>query len=123
MDAKQQLYYALGQLAYAVAKADGQIQKEEKDKLHKIVTEEVVKYDLDSDIADIIFHILQKDKKEFETTYNWAIHSMKLVKHYLSDDMKIMFVDILRKVVQAFPPVTVGEKEIIDRFRGDLATL
>ena len=123
MDAKQQLYYALGQLAYAVAKADGQIQKEEKELLHKIVTDEVEKNSYDFDIADIIFHILQKDKKDFETTYNWAIHSMKLGKHHFSEEMKDQFLHIIKKVAKAFPPISMEESEIIDRFSRDLKTL
>ncbi len=123
MEGKQHLYYALGQLAYAVAKADGEIQHEEKEQLHKIVTAEVEHHDIDFDYADIIFHILKKDKKDLETTYNWAIHSMKLGKHYFTDELKQQFVNIIKKVAQAFPPITVQEKEIIDRFRRDLAAI
>ena len=33
MDAKQHLYYALGALAYAVAKSDGKVQAEEREKI------------------------------------------------------------------------------------------
>lgn len=123
LNEKQHLYYALGQLAYAVAKADGQIKKEEKEQLHKIVTDEVQKNIYDFHIADIIFDILQKDKKDFETTYNWAIHSMKLGKHHFSEQMKDQFLHIIKKVVNAFPPTSMKEKEIIDRFSQDLKNL
>jgi hypothetical protein len=32
----QSLYYALGEIVYAIAKSDGKVQREENDKLHQI---------------------------------------------------------------------------------------
>lgn len=37
MNPTQNLYHAPGQLAYAVAVADGQLQKEGKDRFHKLI--------------------------------------------------------------------------------------
>jgi hypothetical protein len=65
MDAKQHLYYALGIMAYAVAKSDGEVQNEERQMIHKIVVEESG-HEIDFDYAEIIFSILQKEKQEAE---------------------------------------------------------
>ena len=37
MDGLEKLYYSLGQLAYVIAKADGVIQQEEKQRYNKIL--------------------------------------------------------------------------------------
>lgn len=124
MEGKKHLYFALGQLAYAVAKADGKIPKREKKKLYKIVTEELSKLDDENgDYSDMIFHILEKEKREFETTYNWAIQSMKLDSHYFSDKMKTQFVNIIRKVAKAFPSDSIKGHEIINRFNKDMTAI
>jgi predicted metal-dependent RNase len=62
MEAKERLYYALGELAYAVAMADGQINYEERNKLHDIVVKEIEAGNYNFDISGIIFQILQKEE-------------------------------------------------------------
>ena len=62
MTPEQNLHNAIGQLAYAIAKADGAIQKEETKKFHAIVEAELRCKDYDFDVSDIIFQVLEKDK-------------------------------------------------------------
>lgn len=116
----QNLYYALGELAYAVAHADGNIQKEERKKFHDIVTTELVSKGADFDISDIIFSIMDKDKMDSATTYKWAIHEIRLNSHYLSPELKKTFISVIEKVAKAFPPVTLSEQRLIDRFKKDI---
>lgn len=124
MTPEQNLHNAIGELAYAIAKADGAIQKEEAKKFQDIVAAELRCKDYDFDVSDIIFQILQKDKFiSPETAYNWAIKEIKLNGHYLSPEMKETFIKVIEKVAKAFPPVTKEEQQIVDRFKTDIASI
>jgi LPXTG-motif cell wall-anchored protein len=121
MDYKQNLYYAFGHIAYALAGADGDIQKEEKEKLHRIITNGVKGHGQDLNYADIIFQVLKKDKEPFETAYSWGLKEIKLSSQYLSEKIKQDFILILHQVAEAFPPTTLDEEKLIDRFKKDLS--
>jgi uncharacterized tellurite resistance protein B-like protein len=124
MTPEQNLHNAIGELAYAIAKADGSIQKEEAKKFHDIVAAELRCKDYDFDVSDIIFQILEKDKFiSPETAYNWAMKEIKLNSHYLSPQMKETFIKVIEKVAKAYPPVSSEEQKIIDRFKSDIAPI
>jgi uncharacterized tellurite resistance protein B-like protein len=124
MDGVERLYYALGELAYAVAKADGQINFEERNKLHDIVVSEAKCHNHVFNISEIIFHILQKEKIfTVGDSYRSAMKEIEICSNYLTDDMKAEFVAVLDKVARAFDSVTVGEKNVIERFRIDIDKL
>src|ERR1043165_227359 len=106
----QNLHYALGELAYAVANADGKVQKEEREKFHNIVAAEIRCKDYDFDISDIIFQVMEKDKADSETTYNWAMKQIRNNSHYLSPLLKQTFINVMEKIAEAYPPVTESEK-------------
>ncbi|MFI5203155.1 MAG: hypothetical protein ACHQF2_01570 [Flavobacteriales bacterium] len=120
MDSTQQLFYALGELAYAIASADGKLQEAEKKTFEKIVTEHKAWHSGDFDYADVIFKILQKDKTDLETAYAWAMKEIELNKHHLTAQMVNSFKEILTRVAEAFPPVSIDEKEILNRFSKDI---
>ena len=117
----ENLHYAIGELAYAIANADGKVQQEERKKFHSIVEAELRCKDYAFDISDIIFKIIDKDKTDSETIYKWAMAQIKLNSHYLSPKLKEIFVRVMEKVAKAYPPVTPSEKNLIDRFRKDIA--
>ena len=119
----QNLHYAIGELAYTMARIDGKVQKEERNKFHSIVEAELRCKDYDFDISDIIFQILDKDKQDSETTYKWAIDQIKLNSHYLSPELKKTFTCVMEKVAKAFPPVTKEEKTLIEKFKADIAPI
>ena len=123
MDAKQHLYYGLGLIAYAVADIDGKVQREEKETLHEILANGVKKVDPDYDLADIVFQIVEKDKTDFETAYQWGIDAIKLGDQHLTPGMKWNFIDILQAVSDAFPGSDMAESEIIARFARDMRNL
>ncbi|MES2590746.1 MAG: hypothetical protein V4608_02590 [Bacteroidota bacterium] len=123
MTSLESLHYAIGELAYAVAKVDGQVQKEEREKFHDIVASELRGKSGNFDISEIVFHIMDKDKMDTETTYNWAIKEIKLNSHYLSPKLKQSFINIIEKVAEAFPPVTPEERNILTRFKKDIEPL
>lgn len=119
----ESLHYAIGELAYAVARADGTVQKEERKKFHDIVAAELRCRDYDFDVSDIIFQMMDKDKFDADTTYKWALDEIKLNSHYLSPKLKETFIKVMQKVAKAYPPVTLAEQKIIDRFKKDISVI
>lgn len=115
MDSKQSLYYALGIFSYAIAKADGAIQLEEKEELHKIVAEET-QHSMDFQYVEIIFKLLQKDKPGFDDVHKWALDALETGKYYLSDKIKEQFINVMKRVAEAFPPKSPEEHELINLF-------
>lgn len=120
MSPKELLYYAMGQMAYAIAGSDGKVQKTEKEKFLSIINAELQDHHMDFDFAGIIFQLLEKDKVDVQTAYDWAVHQFRLNGHYLSEKMKLKFISIIRKIALAFPPIEDNEKEIIAKFESEL---
>lgn len=123
MDSIENLHYAIGQLAFAVAYADGKIQKEEHNKFEEIVVQELQKNDYSFDVSSIVFQILERDKIDPETIYEWAMKEIKTNSHYLSPELKDKFLSVMEKIANAFPPVTRSEDNIINRFKRDIADI
>ena len=120
----QNLHSAIGELAYSIARADGTIQKEERQKFHDIVAAELRCKDYDFDISDIIFQILDKDKYiDSQTSYVWAMKEIRLNSHYLSPQLKETFIKVMEKVAKAYAPVTNEEKGILERFKKDIESI
>jgi len=121
MNGVERLYFALGELAYAVAKADGQINYEERNKLHDIVVEEAKCHHHEFNVSEIIFHIMQKDQLfDVEDSYRMAMKEINICSNYLTEDMKAEFVAVLEKVARSFGTYTDNEKALIDRFRSEI---
>jgi len=124
MTPQENLHYAIGQLAYATACADGLIQKEEHNKFHSLVAAELRCKDYDFEISDIIFQILEKEKYiDTETAYKWAMKEIRVNSHYLSPRLKQTFIKVIEKVAKAYPPVTKAESNLLERFKKDIAPL
>lgn len=117
------LYYALGQIVYAISGIDGKVQKEERNRFHDIIVAEFKGKHYDFDISEIIFTILDRDKSEPETAYTWAMSEMRLNSHYLTPEMKRVFIIIAQKIAEAFPPVTREEAVLLEQFKTDIAPL
>lgn len=124
MTPQQNLHTAIGELAYAIARADGSIQKEERKKFHSIVAAELHCKDYDFDVSGIIFQILEKDKFiDSKTSYDWAMKEIKTNSHYLSPELKKTFIKVIEKVAKAYPPSTKEEVELIEKFKKEIATI
>jgi len=124
MTAIENLHSAIGQLAYAMAIADGEIQNEERSKFQDIVISELSCRDYDFDISEIIFQILDRNKYiDSQTSYDWAMKEIRLNSHYLSPQLKQTFINVMEKVAEAYPPVTKEEMDLLDRFKNEIALL
>jgi uncharacterized tellurite resistance protein B-like protein len=123
MTPTENLHYAIGEMAYAIARADGAVQKEERQKFHDIVAAELRMKDQGFNISDIIFKIMDKDKTSTKDAYDWAMGQIRVNSHYLSPQLKETFIKVIEKVAKAYAPVTIDETEIIEKFKKDIAPL
>ena len=123
MEGKENLYYALGELAYAVAISDGKVQEQERQKIHDIVVEGTASHNRDIQVSEIIFHVLQKEQLDWEKTYSWAMDEIRKYKSLLTAEMKDDFVTILFKVADACNSVSIEEQKVIEQFQVDLKAL
>jgi uncharacterized tellurite resistance protein B-like protein len=116
----QNLHSVIGELAYATAFADGKIQKEELKKFEELVAEELRAGDVNFDITEIAFRLHEKDKRDVESVYSWAMTEINRNSLYLSPEMKSSFIKVMEKIAAAYPPVTIEEQKLIDRFKHDI---
>ena len=119
----QNLHFAIGELAYAIACADGKVQQEERQAFHNIVSEELKKHNYAFDISSIIFQIMDKDKARLPDSYHFALKQIRNNAHYLSPELKKTFVNVIEKVALAYPPVTDSERDLIKQFEKDIEPL
>lgn len=120
----ENLHYAIGELAIAVARADGEIQKEERDQFHKLVEAELHNKDYAFDISDIIFKVMDKQKvSSTSDAYDSAMKEIKMNSHYLSPELKATFIRVMEKVADAYKPVTLNEMLLIEKFKEDIAPI
>ena len=123
MTPTENLHYAIGEIAYAIAKADGNVQKEEKEKFHSIVAAELRCKDYGFEISDIIFQIMDKDKTSTKEAYDWGMKQIRTNSHYLSPALKSTFIVVMEKVAKAYKPVTMDEILLIEKFKTDIEPL
>jgi uncharacterized tellurite resistance protein B-like protein len=117
MDAKELLYYGFGQVIYALAAADGEVQKEEWIKLQDILKEAHEKKEIEMDVAGIIFK-LQKAQQTFSSveSLEMGLKNMKLGDNHLTPELYDHFLRILGKIANAFPPSTKDELRVMETF-------
>ncbi|GAB4377006.1 MAG: hypothetical protein Kow0075_04850 [Salibacteraceae bacterium] len=123
MDAKQHLFYGLGIICFAVARADGEIQPEERNELREIIEEWTDRYAQDYDITEIIFSILSKSKPGMDEGFEVGMKHIRLGSEYLNEQLKEHFVYLVEDIARAFPPVTGSEQELVSRFRQELSNI
>jgi uncharacterized tellurite resistance protein B-like protein len=120
MNPVQNLHSAIGELAYAIACADGKVQNEERKKFHDIVAAELRCKDYDFDVSDIVFRLMDRDHMDVRTAYEWAMKEIRLNSHYLSPKLKNTFIKVMEKIAKSYPPVTIDEQSLLDKFKRDI---
>ncbi|MDP4963563.1 MAG: TerB family tellurite resistance protein [Salibacteraceae bacterium] len=123
MEKRENLFYGLGLVAYAVAKADGEVQAEEKKELHDLITDWSENIESEFDVTEIIFSVLSKQKPSFENGYELGMKHLALGKDLFTERLKELFLYLIKDVAHAFPPVTHQEQDIIVKFTRDLEKL
>ena len=124
MSPLENLHYAIGELAYAIARADGEVQKEERRRFEQILNEELNEGEGHEKVGEIIFKLMDK-RGYFDpaSTYDLAMQTIRTNGHYLSPGLKAKFTRLLEKVAEAHPPVTSEENTILRKFRNDISSI
>ncbi len=121
MDAQDYLFYGFGQVVYSIALSDGKVQKEEFDLLKEKIREGTRNQKVDYGFTDIVFQLLEKQHVfTAEESYASGIKNMKLGGHKMTPELKEAFVNIASHVAASFPPVTIEEESIVNKFKIDI---
>jgi uncharacterized tellurite resistance protein B-like protein len=115
MTPKEKLFYAFGQMAYSLSKADGLVQNDEKNTF-KALLEAEFENQSDINFSEIIFQIFEQDKKDMNSACNEAVEAMSKYKLWLTHEMKMKFLKIMRYIAVASPPLTEAEKTVLKKF-------
>lgn len=109
---KEQLFEAFGEILYAMAAVDGQIQKEEKELIAQAIKHHRHEY-------DILFSFKQgvTKAKSIKEAFGKA---METFRSYGAFDGYSDFKIILENLAQSCQGISPEEKEIIDQFHKEL---
>ena len=109
---KEKLYESFGELIYAVAMADGEVQEEEK--------QELISWVKGYNWGDQVlwsFNYEESRKQEVKSAYDKAFSVME--EHGPFPEF-YEFMDLLDKVAAASDGIDQEERKLIDRFRSEL---
>ncbi len=121
MDARQHLFYGLGQVAYAIAISDGKIQREEEEALLKLVQDGFRELGGDITYTEIIFLINEKDKnRDGNFLYREGVKNIDLGSHHFTPELKEGFLSLLNKIAASFDSVSSGEQVFLNQFKQDI---
>ena len=115
----------MGSLAYAIAKADGEIQKEEKEIIKRLAQKEFEIEDVDIEWIDNMFRKLETDNVTLEDAYQYAIDTLKANKYEFDFDaaIKNRCINFMAKIADGFQESSNTELTIIERFKNDIVGL
>lgn len=123
MDLREELFYGLGIVAFAVANADGEIHPAEKKELHELLERWCEQVEIEFDVTEIIFSILAKQKPAYAAGYEEGMRHIKLGSSHLTAKLKEMFIYLIKDIARSFPPMTPLEKDIVSTFTHDIQSL
>lgn len=124
MDASQYLFYGLGQIAYSIAIADGQVQKEERARLYEMVKEGFREMGGNMSYTEIIFAIEDKDRiNDGVFLYEQGMRNLEMGKHKFTPELKEGFLALLEEIADAFDDTEASEANLLTRFKKDVETL
>lgn len=112
MISKEQLYDAFGELIYAVAKADGLIQIEERLTLEKILSDHPW-------ASQIHWSFNYESTKEIDPLESYE-KAIDIFKEHGPDPDYIYLLDVLKQVAAASDGIDADEQKVIDSFQSDL---
>jgi tellurite resistance protein len=118
---KIEIYRAIAEMAYVIAKADKGLSADEKSAFSSIVEQEL---ELHSWIAQSRFELLDEvTQPSIDIAYNEALHDFKKYREHLTDELAAKAIRVLQKVAEACSGYSAKEKLIIDRFTDDLKNI
>jgi hypothetical protein len=116
-----EIYRAIGELAYVVAKADRGLALAEKEAFYKIAQEEI---DYESWAAQSRFDLLDEvTQPTIDRAYNDALHELKKHSAALTPELKDKAVLVMQRVAACCDGLNANEAFVLARFRKDLQSL
>lgn len=119
--ALREIYRAIGELSYVVAKADRGLSAEEKKAFYEIVSEEL---EYESWAAISRFELLDEvTQPGIDKAYNEALHELRKYSSSMTDELKQKAMTVLQRVAASCEGLNARETFVLDRFRKDLQSL
>jgi uncharacterized tellurite resistance protein B-like protein len=115
---QQDLYVGLGNLAYAVAKADGHIHQQEEEAL-----QDILRNQSHGEIALFAFKLKDKINAKPEEAYQFALRRFASNTKEFSRRQKENFFHILLQVAKASQGMSAVEGGLLNRIRIDMGRL
>lgn len=117
MTAYEHLFYGFGHIAYAIALSDGEVQKEEEEKLKEIVNHQLELHNVEYDLSSIVFQIVEEDAVfNCDEAFEIGIKNMELGSQHLTDELKKTFIVIANEIAVSFPPFSPEESRYVNKF-------
>lgn len=118
---KREVYRAIAEMAYVIAKADHGLSAEERIAFRTIIQEEL---DYDSWAAQSRFELLDEiTEPSIEKVYNEAIHDFRLHKRVFTEELKEKVLRVVKRLAEVCNGLSDKEAFIMDRLRHDLNNL
>lgn len=118
---RKEIYRAIGELAYVVAKADRGLSLAEKEAFYAIVKEEL---EYDSWAAQSRFDLLDEvTRPSIDQAYNDALHELRKYADLMTDELKDKAMVVLQRVAASCDGLSANEAFVLDRVRKDLQSL
>lgn len=115
---RREIYRAIGELAYVVAKADRGLSAEEKKAFYNIAKEEL---EYDAWAAQSRFEVLDEVvQPSIDRAYNEAMHELRKYSSAFTDELKEKALTVLQRVAACCDGLSANETFVLDRFRKDL---
>ena len=121
MSGKSEIYRAVSAIAYAIAKADGGLQDDEKKAFKSIIIEE---FGHDAWMAESRFDLLDDMlQPTIEHSYNDALSVIKSNRQSFNEELRDKSIRIMERVAEAYKGKNEMEGFIIEKFKQDLSKL
>ena len=118
---KREVYRAIAEMAYVMAKAEHGISVEERIAFMDIVRQE---FGDKSWIAESHFELLDEiTLPSLDKAYNASMYELKKYKEFFTPELKEKAIRILKRVADSFGGLGENEAFIIDRFKKDIQHL
>jgi tellurite resistance protein len=115
---KREIYRAIAEIAYVVAKSDKGLSSEERIAFNKIIETEL---DYESWVAQSRFDLLDEvTQPSINEAYNEAINNFRKYKDHLTPELKEKALRVFIQVAETCGGFSEKEKFVIDRFKQDL---
>ncbi len=118
---KIEIYRAIAEMVYVIAKADKGLSDNEKMAFNQIAEQEL---ELHSWIAQSRFELLDEvTQPSVDIAYNEALHDLKKYRKNLTEEAKEKAIRVMKRVAESCSAYSEKQRLVIDRFTNDLTIL